>query len=240
MTEFIIDIAGVKVHIEALYEASKDYCVDYLCDGPADISVKIRQADIDMERQYDAKERDLEGKAPIRFSDSYMETLAVYRKIVNQLVAHDILLFHGSVVSVDGVAYLFTAKSGTGKSTHTRLWRKVFGEKVVMVNDDKPLLKILKDGVLVCGTPWDGKHRLNTNCIVPLRAICILERGEKNEISTVSAKEALPMLLQQSHRPGDLGKYMELLDILTGAVSFYRLHCNMDPEAAHVAYNAMK
>ena len=240
MTEFVIEIAGVKVHITSIYEETKDYCADYLSYGPADISVKIRQADIDMERQYDARERNMEGKPPLHFSDSYMETLAVYRKIVNQLVAHDILLFHGSVVSMDGVAYLFTAKSGTGKSTHTRLWRQEFGDKVVMVNDDKPLLKISKDGVLVCGTPWDGKHRLNTNCMVPLKAICILERGEENAICPVSANEALPMLLQQSHRPGDLGKYMELLDVLTGTVRFYRLRCNMDPQAAHVAYEGMK
>ena len=240
MTAFTIEVAGVKIHIESIYEQTRDYCEDYLCQGPADISVKITQADIDMERRYDARERNLEGKPSVHFSDAYMETLAVYRKIVNQLITHDILLFHGSVVSMDGVAYLFTAKSGTGKSTHTRLWRQEFGEKAVMVNDDKPLLKISRDAVLVCGTPWDGKHRLNTNCMVALKAICILERGERNEIFPVSAKEALPMLLQQSHRPGDIGKYMELLDTMTGAVNFYRLHCNMDPEAAHVAYNAMK
>ena len=80
---------------------------------------------------------------------------------------------------MDGQAVLFTAKSGTGKSTHTKLWRDLFGERAVMVNDDKPLLRILKDGVLVCGTPWDGKHRLSTNCALPLKAICILERGKK-------------------------------------------------------------
>ena len=239
MTEFIIEIAGVKVQIRALYEKTRDYCADYLSEGCADISVQISQADIDAERQYDARERAMEGKPQMDFSDAYLEPLAVYRKIVNQLVEHNILLFHGSVVSMDNRAYLFTAKSGTGKSTHTRLWRQEFGEKVIMVNDDKPLLKISPEGVLVCGTPWDGKHRLNTNCMVPLKAICVLERGAENQIRAISPKEALPMLMQQSHRPNDLGKYMELLDTMTGTLAFYRMQCNMDPQAAHVAYEGM-
>lgn len=240
MVEFKIELAGIKVNIQAIHEYTKDFCVDYLTEGQTDISVCITQADIEQERANDLKEKQLEGKPVHSFSDAYMETLAVYRKIVNQIAAHDILLFHGSVVAVDGVAYLFTAKSGTGKSTHTRLWRREFGDRAIMVNDDKPLLKIAEEGVLVCGTPWDGKHRLNTNCMLPLKAICILERGEENRIQPVSAAEALPMLMQQSHRPHDLGRYMELLDRLTRKVNFYRMQCNMDPQAAHMAYEAMK
>lgn len=239
MTEFVIEIAGVKVQIQAMYAQTKEYCVDYLAEGPADISVQICQADIDQERQHDARERALENKPSMEFSDAYLEPLAVYRKIVNQLVKYNILLFHGSVLAMDGAAYLFTAKSGTGKSTHTRLWRQEFGEKVIMVNDDKPLLKISPEGVLVCGTPWDGKHRLNTNCMVPLKAICVLERGAENQIRPITPREVLPMLMQQSHRPGDLGKYMELLDAMSGSLAFYRMQCNMDPQAAHVAYEGM-
>ena len=111
-----------------------------------------------------------------------------------------------------------------------------------MVNDDKPLLQVLEDQVLVCGTPWDGKHRLSTNCVVPLEAICILERGEKNEITPISARQALPMLMQQSHRPGDpaaTALLLQVLDKLTKRMKFYRLKCNMDPEAAQVAYKEM-
>ena len=240
MTEFLIEIAGIKVKIQSVHGYLKKFCADYLTDGKADITVCTSQADIEQEREYDRKEKEQEGLPVQQFTDSYMETLAVYRKIVNQLVDHDILLFHGSVVAMDGVAYLFTAKSGTGKSTHTRLWRQEFGERVIMVNDDKPLLKISEEGVLVCGTPWDGKHHLNTNCMVPLKAICILERGEDNQIQSLRAGEALPMLMQQSHRPGNLDKYLELMDRMTGRVQFYRLRCNMDPQAAHVAYEGMR
>ena len=109
-----------------------------------------------------------------------------------------------------------------------------------MVNDDKPLLKLTEDGVLACGTPWDGKHRLSSNVCLPLKAICILERGETNEIYPISAQEALPMIFQQTHRPKKLAKYMEIIDKLTQRVKFYRLRCNMSQEAARIAYEAIK
>ena len=134
---------------------------------------------------------------------------------------------------------MFTATSGTGKSTHTRLWREAFGNRAYMVNDDKPML-ILKDGMVwVCGTPWDGKHRLSTNVIVPLTGICILERGQTNSVTPISAQEAMPMILQQSYRPKNLMKLLEIVEKMTVSTKFYRLKCNMDPEAAHVAYNGM-
>ena len=152
-------------------------------------------------------------------------------------------MFHGSAIAVDGVAYLFTAKSGTGKSTHTALWRQVFGERAVMINDDKPLLKLTPEGVLVCGTPWNGKHGLGCNKMVPLKAICILERAEQNAITPMDAADVLPMLMQQSFRTGTTGGTVLLFDILdklTKRVQLYRLGCNMDPQAAIVAYEGMK
>ncbi len=135
------------------------------------------------------------------FSDAYLETLAVYRKIADHLLSYDTLLFHGSVIAVDGEGYLFTAKSGgTGKSTHTRLWREYFGERAVMVNDDKPLLRITDSGVTAYGTPWDGKHRLSTNIAVPLKGICILTRDTTNHIEPAEPHAVYPLIVQQTNR----------------------------------------
>lgn len=240
-------IADRVIEITSMYETVHQLCCDYQWESgdaeKADFSIDISQADIDYEREKSAREDEVEGKSVRNFSDAYLETLAVYRKIADIMLQYDTLLFHGSVVAVDGVGYLFTAKSGTGKSTHTRLWRELFGKRAIMVNDDKPLLKITADGVYACGTPWDGKHRLSTNTIVPLKAICILERGEENQIQPVTAKEALPMLLQQSHRPdatADMIRKLTLVDALTKKVNFYKLHCNMQPEAAQVAFGGMQ
>ena len=151
-------------------------------------------------------------------------------------------MFHGSVVAVDGQGYLFTAKSGTGKSTHTRFWRQVFGDRAVMVNDDKPFLRFTDHGVLVCGAPWSGKHGLDTNITVPLKAVCILERGSENHIQSIEAKDALSMLMHQSSRPLDgelMPKYLELVDRLAAGTRFWRMACSLDPDAARVAHEAM-
>lgn len=242
MNEFVIRIAAHTVAIAANYESTRNYCRDYLCNDEAHFHIHISQKDIEFERQKSMQEDTLEGKAPRSFSDAYLETIAVQRKLAEHLFAYDTLLFHGSVVAVDNEAYLFTAKSGTGKSTHTRLWREVFGSRAVMVNDDKPFLKITKEGILVYGSPWNGKHGLGTNICVPLKAICILGRGEENEIHQIPAKDAVFMLLQQSNRPmnpGLMPKYMELIDRLAQDVDFYEMHCNMNPEAAVVSYETM-
>ena len=172
-----------------------------------------------------------------------LELLAVYRRIAEQMPFRDTFLFHGSAVAVDGAAYLFTARSGTGKSTHTRLWREMLGDRAVMVNDDKPLIRLTEDGAVVYGTPWNGKHRLGANISVPLKAVCILERAKQNTIRAITREEAFPMLIQQSYRPLDpaaLAKTLSLVDRLSRTVSLYRLGCNMDPEAAELSYNIMK
>ena len=238
--EFCIEIAQKIIKIQTNHSKTLEQCEEYLSNREEDFLVTVESKDIFNMRETAVREDTLEGKEPQEYSDAYLETLAVYRKICEKMVDYDTVLMHGSVVAVDGEAFLFTAKSGTGKSTHTRFWREVFGERAIMVNDDKPLLKLTDDGVLACGTPWDGKHRLSTNVCVPLKAICILERGEENEIHPISAQEALPMVFQQTHRPKNMAKYLEIIDKLTQRVAFYRLRCNLSPEAATVAYEAMK
>ena len=115
-------IADKVVEVTSIYDEIHEYCADYQTDENVDYSVTTTQADIDFEREKSAREDEIEGIPTRQFSDSYLEELAVYRKIAEQMIDFDTVLFHGSVVAVDDVGYLFTAKSGTGKSTHTRLW----------------------------------------------------------------------------------------------------------------------
>ena len=242
MDQFTMKIAGQVVRVDAQYPSTREYCNEYLCEGEPDFSVVITPRDIDLEGEISDRERATEGLAPHSFEGFQLERTALQRKLAEKLFEYDTLVFHGSVIAVDGEGYLFTAKSGTGKSTHTRLWREMLGDRAVMVNDDKPFLRAEKDRIFVSGSPWNGKHGLGNNVEVPLKAICILERGEQNEIQKISAKEAVLMLLQQSNRPrqpGLMPKYMELLESIAGKTSFYRLKCNMDPEAAEISYRTM-
>ncbi|HOO05663.1 MAG TPA: hypothetical protein PLH83_04085 [Ruminococcus sp.] len=243
MSCFSVKMAGRVAQVESIYDRVMNYCNDYLTDEPADIFVKIQPSDIAYERKRSDSECLREGRPVIYYPEDHLEELAVYRKICEKMPDHDTFLFHGSAIAVEGQAFLFTAKSGTGKSTHTRLWRQYLGEKAVMVNDDKPLIRITDEGAFVCGTPYCGKHGIGSNITVPLKAVCILTRSEENWIRKADVSEIRPMLLQQSYRPADpiqLMKTLDLIDRLTESVSLYILGCNMDISAAETAYNGMK
>lgn len=242
MEKFTMQAAGRVVAVSALFASTREYCSAYLCDGEPDFEITVTQQDIEFERAKATRENELEGLPVREYEPEALECTAVQRKIAEKLFAYDTLLFHGSVVAVDGEAYLFTAKSGTGKSTHTSLWRWLLRERAVMVNDDKPFLRVTPEGVTVYGSPWNGKHGRGNNIAVPLKAICLLERGVDNEIQKISAISVLSVLLQQSNRPMQpqrLPQYMELLDQLSGKVAFYRMACNISPEAAKLAYETM-
>lgn len=243
MTEFTVKLADIPVRIRAIHPEMRRFLQDYLTEEEAEITIETRQEDIDRERVMSARTRAAEGLPEIRSREDYLETLAVYRKLAEALVERDVLLFHGSVVAVDGEAYLFTAKSGTGKSTHTRLWRQAFGDRAVMINDDKPLLHVSVDGVCAYGTPWNGKHHLGGNCSAPLKALCILERDKENHVERVSPEDAFPRMLQQCYLPEDgekVEKILALLERMSQCVNLYRLGCNMEPEAALVSYQGMQ
>ena len=133
-------IAETNIEIISLYAQVHDLCRDYRAQGAPELTVRVTAAGIARECAAD------DGAG---HSDAYLETLAVYRQIAEAMPARDTLLFHGSALAADGVGYLFTAPSGTGKSTHARLWRELLGGRVRMINDDKPLLRLGPEGVVL-------------------------------------------------------------------------------------------
>ena len=226
--------ADICVTIDYTSDYFTRFASGYETEEPASFSVAVAPSDIAAERA-----RALEDG----HSDPYLETLAIYRKICSALVFRDILLFHCSALAVDGRAYLFAAPSGTGKSTHARLWRDVYGDRVTMINDDKPLLRVTDNGVTVFGTPWNGKHRLSANISAPAAGLCILQRGANNRIEPLRAVDALPRLIAQTYRPEESAgavRSLELVLKLAKLLPMWRLECNMDLEAARVAYETMK
>lgn len=251
---FLIQLAGHIFEIEPMYEYIKTYCKDYLVtteygykwsksNSKFYIHIKTCLEDIEFERDKSKKEDIKEGILIRQFSNEYLETLAIYRKIADALLKYNIILFHGSVIAVDGEGYLFTARSGTGKSTHTRLWKKYFGSRAIMVNDDKPLLKIEDESVIAYGTPWNGKHHLSTNIGVPLQAICVLNRDTENHMERLSNKEAYPMIIQQTNRSlikDNMLITLHHIDKMINNVPIYKLGCNMELNAVEVAYKEIQ
>jgi len=160
MAVFRIKIAGQVMEVQSLFDSTRDYCRAYLTGENPHAYTADRPEDLVFEQAVLDQEAREEGLKRRKFYDPFLERTAIQRKMADHLLTQNTLLLHSSTVAVDGKAYLFTAKCGTGKSTHTRLWRELLGERVVMVNDDKPFLRFTPEGILACGSPWSGKHGL--------------------------------------------------------------------------------
>ncbi len=243
MESFCIEIAETVVCVQPLFQSTKEYCRPYLTGKSADFCVRISNEDLANEQMLLEHEAVEEGLRIRKFQDPFLERSVIQRRVADYLLQHNTLMLHGSTVAVDGYAYLFTAPCGTGKSTHTRLWREYFGERAIMVNDDKPFLKITSTGVFAYGSPWSGKHGLATNICVPLRGICLLHRGTENMICRSDALRLCNFLRNQVHIPFDenlAATAFSLLDSLMNSVPLWEMHCNKNLDAANVAYSAMK
>lgn len=242
MAIFRMKIAGRTAQVSSLYDSTRDYCRAYFSEEEPVFSIAVTREDLEFEQKILYEEALEEGIRVRRFTDPFLDRAAIQRKFAEYLFEQDTLLVHGSTVAVDGEAYLFTAKCGTGKSTHTRLWRQVFGPRAVMVNDDKPFLRLTAEGVLACGAPWSGKHGLDTNITVPLKGICILTRGTENRIQRIGPGDGLEMLRKQTYCPLDPEKYSRFLTLtnqLAEKTSLWQMACNKEEEAAWVSYRAM-
>lgn len=218
---------------------TRNYFSDYISysECEPDLLINISQKDIEKAKKEIAIECDAS------FTESEYEVSAIYEKLISFLVLQNILYVHGSVVAVDGEAFLFTANSGTGKSTHRAFWQKLLKEKVTVINDDRPLIKVFDDDCYVYGSPLSGKEHMHTNCRARLKAICLLERGTENSIERITFEEALPLYI----RSVGVYKNPELDSIILDCISnigknveFYRMKCLPNIEAARMAYDAMK
>ena len=242
MEAFKMEIAGLAIEVQPLFESTKEYCRPYLTEKAPKVLVQVARENLEFEQRMLDIEADEEGLKRRKFTDPFLERAAIQRQVADYLVERNTLMVHGSAVALDGSAYLFTAPCGTGKSTHTRLWRELFGDRAVMVNDDKPFLQIASDEVLAYGSPWSGKHGLATNICVPLKGICLLHRGNENVINRVGAEKLITILCHQVHTPMEASlakKALALVDRLAQTVPLWEMYCNKKPDAAQAACSAM-
>lgn len=237
MEAFVLEVAGLATHVQPLYGSTKEYCRPYLTDREAEFFIEIAVEDLIRQQALLDQEADREGLRRRKFTDPFLERTVIQEKIAEKLLERDTLLLHGSTVAMDGQAYLFTAPCGTGKSTHTRLWREQFGDRAVMVNDDKVFLQLCQNSVWAYGSPWTGKHGIGTNISVPLKGICFLQRGTENKIQKAMPEKWLPELIHQSFLPEE--QYSDLVLRLAQKIPLWEMSCTKDPQAATIAYEAM-
>lgn len=233
----ICNIANLTVDVKNFNGRVKKQCLAYLSDNQ-DENQKI---DITIDVSKDRIEACMKEHPELNYEDwEYMLTGSDF---YTYLLKYNGFLLHSSCVVVDNHAYAFSADSGTGKSTHTSLWLKHFGDKAYILNDDKPAIRIIDDKVYACGTPWSGKYDYSTPKIVPLQGICFLSRAKENSIKKADKKNAIYNIFGQTVR--DIGpKGMEILFAVLNQiftkVPLWELSCNISDNAVKTSYNAMK
>ena len=222
--DFVFDITYNFPYMETFL---KDYAVT---GEKADFSIVIPIEDVKAEYERDPQ-----------FLPPYHETICLYRMVCSKLLEHDVFLMHSSVVVKDGDAYVFTAKSGTGKSTHSLLWTSIFDDAYIL-NGDKPLFRLKEDGFYAYGMPWCGKEGFQVNKSAKVKAVCFLSQAKENSISRLSAREVIMRIFEQVHIPDEdkeKGKVLSLLDKFILDIPFYHLKCTKDPEAAILSHKIL-
>ena len=232
MAEFNLHMADLTIGVKTFYDYTLKYCSEYLSDMKPDFFVSTTQEKIDAEIEIS------EFDAP----RDYAESICIYREIAEILPLYDRCVFHGASIEYEGNGYIFTAASGTGKTTHIRLWKKFLGnDNVKIVNGDKPILNIRDDGTTIYSTPYAGKEGYQNHSQAPLKAICIVKRGTTNKITKVASGDVLIDIMKQMYRPFNpepAVKSLELLDRLL-KLPVYVLECDISEDAVKTSFEAL-
>ena len=270
IADFNIDF---KTDIKTFSKIMRNYIGTF---NNADMEICISDKDLIFEKE-------IQEDVDIEYLTTY-KLSAYHRKLSDKLPSHEAFVLQSACFDVDGVGVAFAAHSGTGKSTHMRLWQDYLGDKMTIVNGDKPIVRFFEEGEndnkipppqavplplgkggknsdnpsVSCadsslyakepnipyayGTPWNGKEKLGCNMRTPLKHICFIERSETNYVEKIAPKDAIDRIFNQVYMPKDpmaVMKTIELINRLINSCKLWIIHCNMEPEAAEVAYKAI-
>lgn len=232
LKSFNVEIANLKIKIEHKYDFLPQFCCDYIINSSQKVDIYAKSTEFNIQQEHiEVPNADI----------AVCESLCVYRDIAEKLPNFDRFVFHGAAIKYNGDAYVFTAPSGTGKTTHINLWRKNLGDKVDVINGDKPIIKV-EDISTVYGTPWAGKEGLCNNTDAPLKAICILKQSKTNSIKKLDRSMAINNLIQQVYLPKNesaLEKTLSLLGKLIENTPIYLFECNISNEAFNSSFDAL-
>lgn len=229
----VYEIAGLRVYLDNKSKYTDVYCQAYLSvdqNSPVDVTASVTEEEFEEEKRLSPN-----------FPNGYIENICLYRSLCRQIPALNRMLLHASILSFDGNAYGFLGRSGTGKSTHTKLWMQYL-DGVEIVNGDKPILQDVGGEIVAYGTPWMGKEGWGTNTNAPLKGLCFLEQAKENEICRLTKAEAVSRIFTQVFLPEDeemVDKTLQLIDKLVETVPMYLLKCTISQEAVCCSYEAL-
>lgn len=203
-----IKLAGIPVEMDNRYPDLEILCRGYETGEAPQLFLRVTPEEIETERR----------SQTYAFSDGYLETICMYRRLALEMLQYNVFIMHASVVEVDGEGYAFLASSGTGKTTQTRLWLEYFGNRARVINGDKPLIRVVPEGdgwqFIVYGTPWCGKEGMGCNASVPLKALFLLERSPQPSCEAAPEEYAIDRIFHQLLMPENPAQMMQLLDMV--------------------------
>ena len=231
-------IADLNIEVNEVYKGVRILTKPFQCEFESpDIVINSSQEIIDYEKSI--------SEDKTKPAKSFYEKNVVYRMIAAQMLDFNGAVLHSACFDVDGVGVAFAAHSGTGKTTHMNLWQKYLGDKMVVVNGDKPIVRFFDDEPetpYAYGTPWNGKERLGCNMRTKLQHICFIERSETNFVEPMNKEDAIDHIFNQVYMPKDpvaVLNTMQLIDRLLSCCKLWTIHCNMEEEAAKIAYDTI-
>jgi len=226
---------AIETDIKSLSKIMRNYLADF---DREDLKIEVSDDDIPLEKAM------MEDDTEVKFATTY-KLSAIHRKLGDWLPSQNAFVLHSACFDVDGVGVAFAAHSGTGKTTHMNLWQELLGDKMTVVNGDKPIVRFFDDEPetpYAYGTPWNGKEKLGCNMRTKLKHICFIERSKTNYVTKMDKTDALERVMKQVFMPRDpsaMSKTIELVGMLLDCCDFWVIHCNMETEAAEVAYNTI-
>lgn len=240
MKRLVIKIADTALELHINFERTCRICRDFVVEEMPCFCIECSYDKYDIEKERFEQTYNMEAPGDIQ-----LEIFSLLHQIADEMISYDAILIHGAALSYENEAYIFSAPSGTGKTTHILKWLDVLPDSFV-INGDKPFVKFSEDddiAPLACGSPWAGKENMYTNIMVPLKAIIFMERAEDNYIEELSFSQAFLFLLQQTYMPEDeekMRKTLWLLQRLNGKVKFYKFFCNnFKDDCFDVAFNKL-
>ena len=225
-------IAGKRINILNRYNYTTKLCINYLAEN--------QNSDIDFTVEVSDSELTDENDKLKHFSLGYMESILIYRKICYKMAEYGYFLFHGSALIYKDYVYIFTGKSGSGKSTHTNLWLKYVNNAKVL-NGDKPIISIEDDKLFAYGTPWNGKEKIGFNGKAEIKAICFIVKDKENKIKLLDKKESINKLINQFYIPKHITAVENVFNVLERLQEcpIYELYCDISELAVKTAFEFM-
>lgn len=229
----IYEIAGLKVEMAPKYERLRRQSAVYQCSEAVSAETVIKVQPDPQDEAHVVMERP---------SEEEREYICCSAAFCRNIVPYGRFFLHASAVVQEGEAYLFAAPSGTGKSTHTALWREIFPDSYIL-NDDKPVIWPEKEQVTAWGTPFAGKSHLQINRGVMLKGICFLHRGRENDIQRIEEDKALALMLNHTWRPKqreEMNLLLDMMEQVVTQVNIYEMYCTKEREAVELSSRVMK